>query len=338
MPTKIRIIKPDDFHCHLRTGETLTKVVEYTARQFRRALIMPNTSPAVLNAHDVTAYRHEIHRRISFTGFLPLMTIQVNGDTKPEMILAARQAGTVAGKIYPQGVTTNSENGVKNFKALYPVFEEMQKHGIVLSLHGEDPGEDIICLHREKMFLPVLYGIATDFPKLKIILEHITTADAVEMIEYLPSNVAATITVHHLVLTIDDVIGNLICPHNFCKPVAKMPEDRKALLRAATNGNPKFFFGSDSAPHLKAKKECGSGCAGIFSAPVALPLLAQIFENANSLDKLSGFTSFFGAEFYQLPLNNETVLLEKKDWTTPLRIKGIVPFMAGKTLHWQVAE
>ncbi len=337
MIAKIRIKKPDDFHVHLRTERTLECVAKFTAKQFKRSLIMPNTSPPILNAHDVAWYRCQIQK--AAPELLPLMTIQINGDTTPNMVLRARQAGAIAGKVYPKGVTTNSQNGVADFRVIYPVLEAMQKVGImVLSLCGEDPWEKATCLHREKMFLPTLFQLAGDFPELRIVLEHITTADAVAMIERLPANVAATITAHHLLLTIDDVIGDLICPHNFCKPVAKFPGDRDALLKAATGGNPKFFFGSDSAPHLRKNKECSSGCAGVFSAPVALPLLTQIFDQHDALDKLEGFTAEFGADFYRLPQNTETIALEKCDWTVPRSIKGIVPFMAGQTLHWQIAE
>lgn len=331
---KIRIKKGDDFHVHFRKDNILRSAIYFTARQFKRATIMPNTIPPILNAQNVSWYRESIRRLAPW--FEPLMTIQITNGTTPLTISEAKKIGVVAGKIYPQGVTTNSQNGVANFKTIYPALEKMQKVGMLLLLHGEDPWEKAFCLDREKMFLPILYQISTDFPKLKIVLEHITTESAVNMVEQL-SNVSATITVHHLVLTLDDVVGGMLQPHNFCKPIAKTPADREALLKVATSGNPKFFFGSDSAPHLRERKECSQGCAGVFSAPIALQLLAQIFEEQNALDKLENFVSQFGADFYGLPQSSETIELTKKDWVVP-DYNGIVPFMAGQTLRWQIAD
>ncbi len=336
MTTKIVIPLGDDMHCHLRTGKLLQSVANFTAWSFGRAVIMPNTAPPIDGATRVKQYRTEIMESAP-SWFEPLMTIQLDSSTTPENVKLARQLGAVAGKVYPQGVTTNSENGVTNFKALYPVFEAMQKLGMLVLFHGEDPDKKITCLDRERIFLSTLYGIATDFPKLKIVLEHITTKDAVEMVKQLP-NVAATITVHHLMLTIDDVVGGLLMPHNFCKPIAKMPEDKEALLKAATSGDPQIFFGSDSAPHLREKKECNCGCAGVFSAPVALPLLVQIFEEQGCLEKLNDFIGGFGADWYGIPRSTETIELGKKDWIVPTEYDGIVPFMAGKTLRWQIAS
>ncbi|MBU6389666.1 dihydroorotase, partial [Patescibacteria group bacterium] len=240
----------------------------------------------------------------------------------------------VAGKLYPEGVTTNSEDGVNDIPALYPVFERMAKEEFILCLHGERPG--VFSLDRETAFLPVLEEIATRFPNLKIVLEHVTTEAAVELVKKLPDTVAATITVHHLYLTLDDVIGDKIRPHHFCKPVAKRPEDRAALLAAATSGNPKFFLGTDSAPHAVETKECEAGCAGVYTAPVAIPLLAEIFERQNALDQLEGFTSFFGAEWYGLPPNAAHITLQKQEWIVPDRCGTVVPFRAGKKLTWKV--
>ena len=339
--TRIRIRKGDDMHCHLRTGLVMRAVTDFTAEQFKRAVVMPNTTPPILVAEDVEEYRWHINS-CRLGGFEPLMTIQITGETSPRIIAEAKKAGAIAGKVYPQGVTTNSQNGVSNFKAIYPALEKMQELGMPVLFHGEDPWEKAICLHREKMFLPTLYDIATDFPKLKIVLEHITTEDAFRMVTML-DNVAATITAHHLVLTLDDIVGGMIQPHNFCKPIAKFPEDREALLRAATSGSPKFFFGSDSAPHVRDDKECSQGCAGVFSAPVALALLAQIFEERNALDKMENFVSRFGADFYGLPQNTQTIGLSKETWTVPefysVRngLDDIVPFMAGRQLPWRVS-
>ena len=329
----IRIRKGYDFHCHLRTGRVLNSVIAFTAQQFKGAVVMPDTAPPILNAQNVSRYRREITDITSF--FEPLMTIQINEETTPDMIEEAKKAGAIAGKVYPQEVITNSQDGITNFETIYPAIERMQKLGMLLLLHGEDPWEKITCLDRERVFLPTLFGIANNFPQLKIVLEHITTEAAVNLVESLSDNVAATITPHHLVLTIDDVIENFT--HNFCKPIAKMPADRTALLKAATSGNPKFFFGSDSAPHVREKKECNCGCAVVFNAPIALPLLVQIFEEQGALDKLENFVTNFGISFYNLQDEyTDAVILVKEDWIVPRQYNGIVPFMAGKVLHWKI--
>jgi dihydroorotase len=293
---------------------------------------MPNTTKPILTARDAVRYREEIIFETP-VWFKPLMTIKLVRSTTPEVIADAKDAGVVAGKVYPEGVTTNSDDGVRNVKELYGVFEAMEKAGMILCLHGEVP--DAFCLDREDAFLLALEDIATTFPKLKIVLEHITTASAAHVVTVLPANVAATITVHHLFITLDDVIGGMLSPHNFCKPVAKRPHDREALLRAAVSGNPKFFLGTDSAPHAAEKKECASGCAGCFTAPMALPALASIFDREGALNKLEAFTSTFGAEFYGLPLNEGEISLVKEDWRIP-QVCGVVPFMAGKTLSWRL--
>lgn len=343
----IEIRKSDDFHLHLRRGDVLQKVLPHTIGQFARGLIMPNTRPGpILTAEHVGFYRNEIQSvldsRLGVTGFEPLMTIQITPGTTRETIRDAAQANVFAGKVYPQGVTTNSENGVTDFHGLYPVFKEMQDAGMVLSLHGEYPGEMVQGLEKEQVFLHTLRMIASDFPALRIVLEHITTRDAAKCVMELPNTVAATITVHHLFLTLDDVIGyskesgGLMQPHHFCKPVAKGVYDRAELRTAVISGNPKFFFGSDSAPHLRGTKECASVCAGIFTAPVALPLLCQVFEELGHLERLEQFVSEFGARFYRLPLNEDRIRLVRKEWTVPGEYDGIVPFMAGQKILWQV--
>jgi len=334
--TTLKILEGDDLHCHFRRGDIMKSVVGFTARQFKRATVMPNTDPPILTADDIIAYWQSLQTIAPL--LWPLMTIQINGDTTPNIVEMAKKHGAVAGKVYPQGVTTNSQNGVLDFKAIYPALEKMQEIGMLLLLHGESPDPEIFCLDRETAFFKTVWDIAKDFPNLKIVLEHITTADAVLFVNSLPENIAATITAHHLVLTLDDVVGNLISPHNFCKPIAKRRQDRDALRQAATSGWPKFFFGSDSAPHLKDKKECSHGCAGVFSAPVALQLLTQVFEEQGALDKLENFVSKFGAEFYGLPQSSETITLVKQDWKVPEECNGIVPFMAGQTLRWKVAD
>lgn len=332
---KLTIIKGDDMHCHLRRGKIMKSVAWLTAGQFKRAVVMPNTNPPILTAEDALQYCHEIE--LYCPSLKPLMTIQINDLTTPAIIAEARQAGVVAGKVYPQGVTTNSQNGVTDFKNIYPALREMQKQNMLLLLHGESPDPEIFCLDREEEFLPILSTITQQFPKLKIVLEHITTEQAFRTV-LMHDNVAATITVHHLLLTLDDVVGGMIQPHNFCKPLAKRSYDRETLLAAATSGSPKFFYGGDSAPHLRKNKECDHGCAGVFNAPVALPLLAQIFEERNALEQLENFVSRFGAGFYGLPKNSEIIELVKEDWMVPQEYDGIVPFMAGKTLRWKVAD
>lgn len=331
---KLRIRKIDDMHVHLRQGDLLKSVLEHTARQCARALVMPNTMPPVLNAQDLVNYRRSILELCKGADFEPLMTFKITPSTTPEEVVALKEAGAVAGKLYPDGVTTNSQGGVTDFKALYPVYEAMQNASLVLCLHGEMPGA--FSLDRESLFLSVLKDIAHAFPKLKIVLEHATTADAVACVRSLPDNVAASLTAHHLYLTLDDVIGDRLNPHAFCKPVAKRPSDREALVEAALSGESKFFLGSDSAPHMIADKECACGAAGVYTAPVLLPVLCELFESLGGLDKLEAFTSVHGARFYGLPLTSKTIELEVNPWTVDDAYGGVKPFFAGKELRWQV--
>ncbi len=334
----LSLIRPDDFHVHLREPRQVRETLFHTAQAFGRALVMPNLASPVLTADDATGYHHAIMRAVREFGFpggfTPLMTIQIVDATTPETIRDAKKAGVTAGKLYPAGVTTNSANGVRQIDALAPVFEEMQRADMVLCLHGETP--DIPILDRETHFLMTLGNLASEFPRLRIVLEHLSTAAAVEMVKRLPENVGATITAHHLRLTLDDVIGDTLRPHHFCKPVAKRPEDRLALLKAAMSGNPKFFFGSDSAPHARSAKECAEGCAGVFSAQVALPLLATIFEENGQLGMLEEFVSINGACFYRKPTNPGRTTLVKQPWRVPNEENyGRLPFMAGETLPWK---
>lgn len=339
----IIIREPDDFHVHFRQGEMLKHVVPYTSRVFRRAMVMPNTTPPILNASDVVRYRQEIVDAAGTEKFKPLMTIKLAASTIPTIIKEAAGTGVVAVKLYPEGVTTNSEDGIKldDLERLHPVFDAMQKFGIILSIHGEVPDEYV--MDREHIFLYTFQKIISQFPRLRVVLEHITTAEAVSVIKHSREGVGATITLHHLMLTLNDVLcdkrgGNeFLNPHHYCKPVAKQSGDREALLHAAFSGDPKFFFGSDTAPHLREKKECDSGCAGVWSAPVALPLLAQIFDNYGQLDRLENFVSVFGARFYSLALNQKTIgLVEIQPKVVPRLINDIVPFYAGKNIGWEV--
>ncbi len=331
----ITIISPDDFHVHLRQNRILRLVGPFTAGQFARALVMPNTDPPILTAEDVVRYRAEI---LDACGdrFVPLMTIYLTSGTTREVIRKAKIAGVIAGKWYPKGVTTGSTAGAENVRELYPALGEMQEQNMVLSIHGQKPG-NIDSFAREEKFLPILEQIAKDFPRLKVVMEHLSTKAAIDRVLQLGNNIAATITVHHMILTRNDFMDGVLQPHNFCIPPAQRAEDRNALIDAATSGNPKFIFGSDSAPHLLSSKECKRGKGGIFTAPVALPLLTQIFEKCNVLDKLGCFVSKFGANFYSLPQNTGTINLVKEDWTVPEEYEGIAIFRAGKTLHWRVA-
>jgi len=332
---------PDDMHVHFRQGEILKKVVLHTSGIFRRALVMPNTTPAILTAEDVKRYRSEI-LAVAGEGFEPLMTIKLAKSTTPTVIEEAFGAGAIAAKLYPEGVTTNSEDGIsiEDIRMLYSIFRTMEKCGMVLSLHGEVPG--VFVLDRERAFLKTFEDLTVGFPKLRIVLEHITTRDAVFAVALAREGVAATITPHHMTLTLDDVLcdkqgGNeFLNPHHYCKPVAKTTQDRDVLLRVATSGCNRFFLGSDSAPHLRGKKECSSGCAGVWNAPVLMPLLVDIFHKCGHIKRLEAFTSQFGAEFYRLPLNIGNVTYANIE---PVKfaqeLDGIVPFWAGREVSWQ---
>jgi dihydroorotase len=350
----LTIRKPDDFHLHLRADNMLKMVLKYTENHFKRALIMPNV-PAICTADDLCKYRNEILTARTNDSFYPLMTLKLDANTTPKHIEDTSKVGAIAAKLYPFGVTTGSSTGVQNFDSLNSVFETMIFCDMVLCVHGETPG--IFCLDREVDFLDTLKKIRMNFPKLRIVLEHLTTSEAVEFVSE-TYNMAATITAHHLVDTLDSVIGDLLDSHRFCKPIPKRPKDRQALRNAACSGNPKFFFGSDSAPHFQDRKESSCGCAaGCFTAPTALATLAEIFEEANALTKLENFTSKFGAEFYGLSLNTETITLEKTPWTVETisissydglepnginselnRRNTVVPWRHGETLSWKVME
>lgn len=332
--------QPDDFHVHLRQGKLLEALIVYIARVFRRALVMPNLKPVIANGENALQYLAEIQmaaKAVGYSEFQPLMTIYLTPQTTPKMIIEAKRVGVIAAKLYPEGMTTGSESGVSNFKALYPVFQEMQDVGMVLCLHGESPDPSLICFEREAAFLFTFFDIVTTFPKLKVVFEHVSSAEAVSVIKSMPNNVAATITAHHLVMTFNDIAGKELNAHTYCLPVPKRPVDREEIIKAATSGDPHFFFGSDSAPHLRGTKECGSAKGGVFSAPVALPVLVEVFESRDALDKLEAFVSERGARFYELPLNEGKLTLVRKPWTVPQECGAVVPFMAGKELAWQVA-
>lgn len=339
----IQLPRGHDLHVHFRSPESamFSDVIPYTARACSYALVMPNTAPnPILTGADAEAYRSAIMKVVDgqgIKGFTPLMTIQITASTTPQTIAEAKAAGVVAGKVYPLGVTTNSGNGITipALMRMHEVWQAMAEMGMVLCLHGEQPfGSDDCCLDAESAFLPTLRWLCKTFSTLKIVLEHITTAEAVEEVLHLPNQVYATITAHHLRLSLNDVIGAHLDPHAFCKPVAKTPEDRKALRLAATCGTDKIFFGSDSAPHTIESKHL-NGCAGIFSAPNALECLAEVFEDEGKLDNLPQFLTA-GAAVYGLPPCSETIKLERRRHEVPKVLHQIRPFRAGETLRWQV--
>ena len=329
----IQIRRPDDFHVHWREGKMMTQAVRYTSSQFARALVMPNLKKPVATAQDVLRYRAEIDRSLSCS-CEPLMTIKLLDTTTAEEIREAQRVGVVAAKLYPRGVTTNSENGVSNLESLrlWEVFREMQRCNMVLSVHGEWP--ESYCMDSETLFLPWLERVAYAFPGLRIVLEHVTTESGVRTVMALPNTVAATITAHHLAMTTDDVVKGRLRPHNYCAPIAKRSEDQEALWNAI--GHPKFFFGSDSAPHPQESKECAEGCAGCFTAPFAMQLLATMFDERNKLDLLERFTSEFGAVFYGLPLNTGRLRLWKRSMRIKQRYGTVIPFWAGALLQYSL--
>jgi len=328
----LRISLPDDFHIHLRQDDALAGYVRDAASQFGRALVMPNTLPPITEALPLREYKRMIESHAP--GFEALMTFKLNQGYTADELSLLKSVGALAGKYYPAGVTTNSQDGIGDFEAMFPVIAEMERLDMVLCLHGEEPG--VFCRDREKIFLQRVEILVSKFPKLRIVLEHLSTKDAVESVKEWPANVSATITVHHLMHTLDDLIGDGLMPHHFCKPVVKFPADRAALRAAAFSGNPKFFLGTDSAPHIRGKKECPCGAAGVYSAPVAIPLLMEIFEDAGELSKLENYVAGFGADFYKLPRTTRHLVLERKEWTVPVEIHGVVPLMAGKKLRYKV--
>jgi dihydroorotase len=335
MPITIR--RPDDFHIHLRQGEALPRYARDAARAFARAMVMPNTLPPIASAEAVAEYRKSIIGATEGLDFEPLMTFKLLPSIDAAEVARMREAGVIAGKLYPRGATTNAEDGVERLDDLFPLLEAMEEAGVVLSIHGEDPGA--FSLDREYAFLPAVERVLKRFERLKVVLEHVSDARTVAFVESGPDRLAATITVHHLYLSLDDVIGGFIQPHHFCKPVAKRPEDRSGLRRAALSGNPRFFLGTDSAPHPMSAKECAEGCAGVYTAPVAMPLLTELFESEGGSDwvaLLEAFTSRFGAGFYGLSLNAGEVELIKESWEVPDRYGEVVPFRAGQELRWQV--
>ncbi|MDD2759532.1 MAG: dihydroorotase [Methylomonas sp.] len=342
---RLTITRPDDWHLHVRTGAMLKTVIAHSARQFARAIIMPNLKPPVTRVEQALAYRNEIIAALPpDSAFTPLMTLYLTSNTTADEIKKVADSEHVyAFKLYPAGATTNSDAGVANVEAAYPLFAEMEKHGVPLLIHGEATHPEHDIFDREKIFIAThLTGITRQFPGLRIVVEHLTTQDAVQFVESASDHVAATITPQHLLYNRNAILAGGIHPHFYCLPVLKREHHRQALVKAATSGNPKFFLGTDSAPHPTSSKENACGCAGCYSAHVAMELYALAFEQAGALDRLEGFASFHGPDFYRLPRNRGTLTLEKRPWTVPAEYgsgdSAVTPLLAGEQLQWQVID
>ena len=341
--TRLALARPDDWHLHLRDGDALRAVVGASARVFGRAIVMPNLRPPVMTTAVAAAYRDRILAALPpGSAFEPLMTLYLTDDTSAAEIARAKAAGfVVAVKYYPAGATTNSASGVTALPRAYPALAAMEKHGMVLSLHGEVTDADVDVFDRERVFVERhLAQIVRDFPGLRIVLEHVTTREAAAFVREAPATLAATLTPQHLRYSRNALFAGGLNPHRYCLPVLKREVHRQALVAAAVSGSPKFFLGTDSAPHARHKKEsacCGAGC---YTAPLALELYAEIFEDAGALDRLEGFASVHGPAFYGLPRNADKVTLERTPWTVPARYPfgddTIVPLCAGETLRWRV--
>jgi dihydroorotase len=335
-PTRLTIRRPDDWHVHLRDGEMLGAVAPYTARQFARAIVMPNLSPPVTSIQAGIAYRERI-RVAAGPEFTPLMTCYLTDDADPIELARGHQEGVwVAAKLYPAHATTNSAHGVTDIRTIAPALEMMQRIGMPLLIHGEVTDPEVDIFDREAVFIErTLAGLVRDFPALKIVFEHITTAEAASFVAENGPAIAATITPQHLIINRNAIFAGGINPHAYCLPVAKREAHRLAVRRAAVSGSPKFFLGTDSAPHAVEKKEAACGCAGIFNAPLALESYATVFEEEGALDRFEAFASEHGPRFYGLALNEGTVTLERAAVQVPERIAGVVPFHAGETLGWR---
>ena len=340
--TTLTITRPDDWHVHLRDGDVLVDTTRDIGRYFGRAIIMPNLVPPVMNAEQAKGYYERIKAVNVNDNFEPLMVLYLTDNTTAQDIIDAKATGlVVAAKLYPAGATTNSASGVTDINNIYPVLKEMQKQEMLLLLHGEVTDNHIDIFDREKEYIDrILTPVVNDFPDLKIVLEHITTKDAVDFVNSASDNVAATITAHHLLFNRNHMLVGGIRPHYFCLPVLKRNIHQHALVEAATSGSKKFFLGTDSAPHTKENKENACGCAGSYTAHAAIELYAEVFEQENALDKLEGFASFNGPDFYNLPRNTDTITLDKVSWdvpaTMPFGSDQVVPIRAGEQIHWQV--
>ncbi len=333
--------QPDDWHIHLRDGVALQLTVPHAASQFNRIIVMPNLVPPVTTVEQAQAYEQRIRSALQPGQALePLMVLYLTDKTSPQEIKLAAERGIHACKLYPAGATTNSDSGVTDIKNIYSALEAMEDAGLKLLVHGEVTHSDIDIFDREAVFIKtILSQVVEDFPGLKIVLEHITTRDAVDFVAQTGKNIAATITAHHLLFNRNHMLVGGIRPHYYCLPILKRNVHQQALIEAATSGNPKFFIGTDSAPHIQGKKETACGCAGCYTAFSAIELYAEAFERANALEKLNAFASQFGADFYGLPRNEATITLERKPWQVPEQFmmdgSPLIPLLAGENLQWQ---
>lgn len=340
--TQITLIKPDDFHAHFRDGDILQRTVYDIATSFRRAIAMPNLNPPIVTVSQAKNYSERIQAAVPpHLTFTPLMTLYLTDETTPMLIREAKENEIIGFKLYPAHATTHSQFGIKNIEKLTDVFETMEEVDLPLLIHGEvtDPAIDIF--DREAVFIEkTLMPLTKKFPQLRIVLEHITTREAVEFVKSMPITVAATITAHHLWINRNDLLVGGIHPHLYCLPVPKRQTHQYALIEAATSGNSKFFLGTDTAPHSKLKKESACGCAGIYTSFSALPLYIEVFESISALDKFENFASTFGADFYRLPYNEEKITLAKTDWQVPQELpigqETVIPFRAGEKLAWRI--
>lgn len=343
--TSITITRPDDWHLHLRDGEQLRAVLPHTAKQFARAIIMPNLKPPVVTTEMALAYRARILAALPVAlqnHFEPLMTLYLTDNTPPSEIIRAKESGVIHGvKLYPAGATTNSDAGVTDIAKCHNTLAAMERNNLPLLVHGEVTDADVDVFDREKVFIDrILIPLIRHFPGLRIVFEHVTTRDAVQFVTEASERIAATITAHHLLLNRNAIFQGGIRPHHYCLPVLKREMHRQALLEAATSGNSKFFLGTDSAPHAQMSKENACGCAGIFTAHAAIEFYAAAFEQAGALNKLAAFASFHGADFYQLPRNTSSITLKKESWIVPERFdyseEQLIPLYAGTPLNWKL--
>jgi len=338
----LSLLRPDDWHIHLRDGDVLDTVVPHAAAQFGRAIVMPNLRPPVTTAAQALAYKERILAAVpEGARFEPLMTLYLTDNLAPQEIERAEAAGIVACKLYPAGATTNSDAGVTNIRKIYPTLEAMQRHGLLLLVHGEVTGSDIDLFDREAVFIEQqLIPLRRDFPGLKIVFEHITTKEAAQYVAASDAHTAATITAQHLLFNRNAIFTGGIRPHYYCLPVLKREEHRQALLQAATGGSPKFFLGTDSAPHAAHLKEHATGCAGCYTAHAAIEMYAEAFDSMGALDRLEGFASLNGPDFYGLPRNQERITLVRESWTPPSSFPfgeaELKPLRSGDALPWKL--
>lgn len=343
MTDTLTITRPDDWHIHFRDGAAMQSVLPDTARVFGRAIAMPNLKPPVTTTLLADEYRARLLAAVpADVAFEPLMTLYLTDNTTPDEIRRAKASGFVhAVKYYPAGATTNSDSGVTDLVRAYPAIAAMEEVGMPLLLHGEVVDADIDVFDREAVFIErYLTRLMQDFPRLKIVLEHITTRQAADFVASAPANVAATITVHHLLYNRNAMFRGGIRPHFYCLPILKRESHRQALVAAAISGNPKFFLGTDSAPHAVGAKESSCGCAGIYTAHAAIELYAEVFEDAGALDRLEAFASFHGADFYGLPRHTDTLTLRRESWPVPANLslgsESLIPLRAGESVRWRV--